>query len=180
LTVAGPNGAKVASEVSTGTYAATLASAAPFYLSPGNYTVTNGAGGSNVDAFSWDLTLPPSVVPSIPASINRSQDLTLTWTGGSAFSVATIFGYSAVPSTSANFSWVEILCTADASAGSFTIPSAILNLLPTNGYGSFGDLGVNIQIAGLAFNHFTVAGSPGLNEGFLSAYIANGAVARVE
>jgi hypothetical protein len=180
LTLTGPNGTKDAPSVATGTYGATLASSAPFYLSPGNYTVTNGAGGSNVDAFTWDLTLPPSVVATIPASINRAKDLTMTWTGGSAFPFVTIFGYSAVPSTTENFSWVEFICTADASAGSFTIPSAILELLPTNGFGSQEARGVSLQIAGVAENHFTVAGSPGINEGFFTAFIATGAVATVE
>jgi hypothetical protein len=180
LTLTGPNGAKNVPASAVGIYADILASAAPFYLSPGNYTVTNGAGGSNVDPFTWDLTLPPSVTANIPASINRSQDLTVTWTGGSAFPFVTIFGYSAVPSASSNFSWVEFICSADASAGSFTIPSAILELLPTNGYGAFGQLGVSLQIAGVAENHFTVSGSPGLNEGFFTAFIATGAVATVE
>jgi uncharacterized protein (TIGR03437 family) len=180
LTLTGPNGTKNVPAFSTGIYADILASAAPFYLSPGKYTVTNGAGGSNVDAFTWDLTLPPSVVATIPASINRSQDLSLTWTGGSAFSFVTIFGYSAVPVTLTDFSWVEFICSADASAGTFTIPSAILNLLPPNGYGALGQLGVSLQIAGVAESHFTVSGSPGLNEGFFTAFIASGAVAAVE
>jgi uncharacterized protein (TIGR03437 family) len=180
LTLTGPNGNKNALAVAVGTYADILASAAPYYLAPGNYTVTNGAGGTNVDSFTWDLTLPPSVGANIPASVNRAQDLTMTWTGGSAFPFVTIFGYSAVPSASTNFSWVEFICTADASAGSFTIPSAILNLLPTNGYGAFGQPGVSLQIAGVAENHFTVSGSPGLNEGFFTAFIATGAVAKVE
>jgi uncharacterized protein (TIGR03437 family) len=180
LTLTGPNGAKNIPAFSTGIYADILASAAPFYLSPGNYTVTNGSGGSGVDAFTWDLTLPASVVPNIPASVNRAQDLTVTWTGGSAFPFVTIFGYSAVPVTFTDFSWVEFICTADASAGSFTIPSAILNLLPTNGYGAFGVQGVSLQVAGVAESHFTVAGSPGLNEGFFTAFIATGSVAKVE
>jgi uncharacterized protein (TIGR03437 family) len=180
LTLTGPGGTKIIPATSTGYYAATLATASPFFLSPGNYTVTNGAGGSGVDAFSWDLTLPASVVPTIPASVNRAQDLTLTWTGGSAFSVVTIFGYSAVPVTSTEFSWVEFVCTASAPTGTFTVPSAILNLLPTNGYGAVGQPGVNIQVAGLAASHFTVAGSPGLDEGFFTAFIASGAVATVQ
>lgn len=181
LTLNGPAGKKDISQISTGTYADVLASAAPFYLSPGDYTVTNGSGGSNVDSFTWDLTLPASVVPTnVPTSINRSKNLTLNWTGSSAFSVVTIFGYSAVPVTLSDFSWVEFICTADASTESFTIPSAILELLPTDGYGAVGVKGVSLQIAGVAENHFTVAGSPGLNEGFFSAFIANGAVARLE
>jgi uncharacterized protein (TIGR03437 family) len=181
LTLTGPNGNKNIPEFSTGIYADILASAAPFYLSPGDYTVTNGAGGSNVDSFTWNLTLPTAVVPTnLPVSINATQDLTLTWTGGSAFQFVTIFGYSAVPVTLTDFSWVEFICTADASAGSFTIPYPILKLLPTNGYGAFGVPGVSLQIAGVAESHFTVAGSPGINDGVFTAFIATGAIATVE
>ena len=180
LVLTGPDGQKTIAAASTGSYQATLAAAAPFYIAPGNFTVANGAGGSNVGAFTWDLTLPPSVVPSIPASINRGQNLTLTWTGGSAFQVVSIYLYNGVRATSSLKSYVDIICTADASAGTFTIPAAILSLLPPNGFGTPTDAGVNIQIGGVAINHFTVAGSPGIDEGFFTATIANGSVASIQ
>ncbi len=181
LMITGPNGAKTVDATSKGVYTATLATAAPFFISPGNYTATNGPGGANVGSFTWDLTLPSPVVPTnIPASIDRSQDLKLTWTGGSNYPAVSIFGYSAVPVTSTLFSWVEFLCTADGSAGEFTVPSAILSLLPTNGYGSKGVLGVNIQIGGIAGNHFSGAAAPGLDEGFLTAFTSSGSVAKVQ
>jgi len=180
LMITGPNGAQTIDATSTGSYAATLATVAPFFISPGNYTAANGAGGANVASFSWDLTLPSPVIPNIPLSIDRSQELNLTWTGGSAFSAVTIFGYSALPVTSTVYSWVEFLCTADASAGQFTIPSAILSLLPANGYGGKDEPGVNIQIGGIAGSHFTGAAAPGLDEGFLTAFTSSGLVVRVQ
>jgi hypothetical protein len=72
------------------------------------------------------------------------------------------------------------MCNANASAGTFTIPSAILNLLPTNGYGTVTTQGVNISIAGIPESHYTVAGSPGIDTGILTVYIASGSVAAIQ
>jgi uncharacterized protein (TIGR03437 family) len=180
LVLTGPSGTKTADATSTGSFLATLATESPFYIAPGNYTVENGAGGSNVAGFNWNVTLPASVISNIPASINRAQDLTLTWTGGSAFSVVRIYAFNGVEATSSLKSYVDIICDADASAGTFTIPSAILSLLPPNGYGTPITPGVAIQIGGVALSHFTVPGSPGIDEGFFTAFISNGAVTTIQ
>jgi uncharacterized protein (TIGR03437 family) len=180
LMITGPNGAKTVNETSTGYFFSTLATASPFYIAPGNYTASNGAGGSNVAAFNWDVTLPPSVVPNIPASVNLSQDLTVSWTGGSAFPVVSIYLYNGVKATSTLKSYVDIICTAEGSAGSFTIPAAFLGLLPPDGFGTPTTAGVSIEVGGVASNHFTVAGSPGIDEGFFTAFIGNGAVATIQ
>jgi uncharacterized protein (TIGR03437 family) len=179
LMLTGSSGDKTIDETSTGYYLDSLASAAPFYIAPGDFTITNGSGEPTVPSFTWDLTLPPPVVPNIPASFNPAQDLTLTWTGGSAYSVATIYGFSALP-VSSEFSWVELICTADASAGAFTIPSAILKLFPPDGFGGVDEKGVEFEIAGVAEARFTPPGSPGLDEGFFDAFIMNGAVAKIQ
>ena len=44
---------------------------------------------------------------------------------------------------------MEFVCTANGAAGQFTIPSAILNLLPINGYGEQG--GVLVKFALMVF-----------------------------
>jgi uncharacterized protein (TIGR03437 family) len=178
LTLTGPGGSKTVNATSTGLYQASLATSSPFFLSPGNYTVSNGSGGAKVGAFNWNLTLPSGIVPTnLPSSIDRSQDLTLNWTGGTGFSVATIFGYSAVPITTTLFSWVYFICDADPSAGKFTIPSAILNLLPANGYGAVGERGVSIQMAGIPLESVS---APGIDVAVFSAFIASGGVAKVQ
>jgi uncharacterized protein (TIGR03437 family) len=180
LMITGPGGAKTVNATSTGYYFSTLATASPFYIAPGNYTASNGSRGSNVAAFNWDLTLPPSVVPNIPASIDRTQDLTLTWTGGSAFPVVSIYLYNGVKATSTLKSYVDIICTAAGSAGTFTIPAAFLGLLPADGFGTPTTAGVSIEVGGVASNRFTVTGTPGLDEGFFTAFIGNGAVATIQ
>jgi hypothetical protein len=181
LTLTSAAGAKNISATATGFYEATLATEPAVYIEPGSISVGNGAGTSQVGAFNWALTLPEPVVPTnIPASISLSQDLTLTWTGSSGFSVVSVFLLSGVPVTTTETAYVEILCTADASSGSFTIPSAVLNLLSPNGFGAFEKPGVDIQIAGIPLVPFTVAGSPGLDTGIFSVFVSNGAVARIQ
>lgn len=174
-------GSKTISEIETGIYAGTLATEPDQYIEPGPFSVSNGSGGPGVGAFTWSLTLPDAVVPTIPASISLSQDLTLTWTGGSGFSAVSIFLFSGVPVAGLGTAYVEIQCAADASAGSFTIPSAALNLLSPNGFGAFEKPGVDIQIAGAVLQRFTnVPGSPGLDMGIFTAFVSSGGVARIE
>jgi uncharacterized protein (TIGR03437 family) len=181
LAITGPGGTKTISATSTGYYSATLATEPSVYIEPGPYTVGNGAGGVNVGPFNWGSTLPASVVPTnIPASVNRAQDLTLTWTGGSAFPVVSMIMFNGVPVTSSLNSYVYVLCTAAGSSGSFTVPSTILGLFPSGGYGLPDKPGVSIQIAGVALNSFTVPGSPGLDSGLLDVFVSNGAVATIQ
>jgi uncharacterized protein (TIGR03437 family) len=175
-------GSKTISELETGLYAATLATEPDQYIEPGPFSVSNGTGGPGVGAFTWSLTLPDAVVPTnIPASISLSRDLTLTWTGGSGFSAVSIFLFSGVPVAGLGTAYVEIQCAADAASGSFTIPSAVLNLLSPSGFGAFEKPGVDIQIAGAVLKPFTdVPGSPGLDMGIFTAFVSNGGVARIE
>ena len=181
LVVTGPAGTKTVVATSTGLYGAALSSGSSLFIEPGSYTLTNGSGTSSVAAFTWPLTLPASVVPaSIPTHVTRSQDLTLTWSGSSPFSVVTILGYAGVAVTSSVNSYVEFICNAPASASQFTIPSAILNLIPTGGYGSPGVPGLNLQIAGDPLDRFSVAGSPGIDAGILSAFITAGGIAAIQ
>lgn len=183
LVITGPGGTKTVPVNSTGFYYATLATAPSVYIQPGTYTVANGAGGTGVGALSTVLTLPSAVVPTnIPTSVNRAQNLTLNWTGSSPFSVVSIFAYNGVlvkssPETS---SYSYILCSANASSGSFTIPAAFLNLLPANGYGTLTQTGVNLSIAGIPETHFTAAGSPGVDAAVLTVFVSNGSVAALQ
>jgi uncharacterized protein (TIGR03437 family) len=182
LLITGPNGNRTISDTTLGYYPATLATGAPVYLTPGNYTIGDGQGGGAVGPFTWSVTLPANVVPTnIPARVTRSQDLTLTWTGSAGFSVVSIIGYTGVAVTSSTNSYVEFVCNAAASAGQFTVPSSILSLLPANGFGAPGTPGVNIQIAGIPTNPYFIApGSPGIDVGIFSAFITSGAIAAIQ
>ena len=98
-------------------------------LPTGTYTIS-GAGGHDVNAFSATLNVGASVLWTNKAaisSIDRSQPLTVTWLGGPDPGSVVIGGY--VDSNTVGL--VGFVCTADTSAGSFTIPSFILSLLPS-------------------------------------------------
>ena len=183
LTITGPSGSKTIAETSKGDFLDLLASPPATWVAPGAYTLSNnsGAGGSKVGAFSWNLTLPANVAPTnIPGTVNLSEDLTLNWTGGSAFPIVVIFGYAGVPlnPSGTDISYSEFVCTAEGSAGQFTIPAAVLNLIPSDGYGEFAVKGVDIQLAGVALSTFT--NLPGVDEAVLSVYESSGSVAKIQ
>jgi hypothetical protein len=181
LTVSSGGKSMTMNALSTGEYEGTLGTPSSIFLTAGTYSVSNGNGGSQVPAFNWSATLPgPLSAASLPATINRAQDLTVTWSGGGSFSAVGIIGYAGVPISSGLNSYVEFVCSAPANAGQFTIPSAILRLLPTNGYGSPGVAGAALQIAGVVDNRFTVSGSPGLDAGTLTVFTSFGVIAKVE
>lgn len=179
LTITGPVGTQTLTQNSTGSYPSVLLPSGS-WINAGAYTVSNGSGGANVAAFNGGLTLPaPISFTNAPATIDRAQPLTLTWTNSAAFSAVSIFGISGVL-TSTKTSYVEFFCTADASTGQFTVPSVILSLLPTNGYGAIGVPGVSLQIAGVALSDFTAAGSPGIDAGVFAAFTYSVGVATVK
>jgi uncharacterized protein (TIGR03437 family) len=183
LTITGPSGTKTIGENSNGTFLDTLATPPATWVAPGSYTLSNsgGAGGSNIGAFSWDLTLPANVTPTnIPGSVSLSQDLTLNWTGGSAFPIVAIFGYAGVPLNVSNtdIAYSQFVCTAEGSAGQFTIPAAVMGILPENGFGQFAVKGVNIQLAGVPLSTFNNV--PGVAQAIFSVYESTGSVAKVE
>jgi uncharacterized protein (TIGR03437 family) len=97
-------------------------------LPTGTYTIT-GAGGHDVMAFSAALNVGGSVLwtnKAAVSTIDRSQPLTVTWSGGAEAAFVVIGGY--VNSNTAGL--VGFVCTEDASVGSFTLPSFILSTLP--------------------------------------------------
>lgn len=105
----------------------------PDYLQPGPYTLNNGAGAV-VGPFSTGLTIPGNqpvwTNQDSLTSIPRSQDVTVTWSGGVAGGIVGIFGDSADPASGAG---AEFACIAPADAGSFSVPSWVLSALPASG-----------------------------------------------
>jgi uncharacterized protein (TIGR03437 family) len=178
LTVGSGTGSVTVDESSTGTYGMAVGTSAKPYISPGTYTVSNGSGGTDVAGFSWSETLPaPVSFVNFPSTVNRSTDLTVTWTDSSAFTLVSVFGYSAVVLNSSQNSYTEFVCAAPSSATQFTIPAAILSLLPTNGYGAFAVPGAGFQVAGIIDNLFSVTG---LDVGQFSVFTTSGPVVKVQ
>jgi hypothetical protein len=145
LTLNGPNASNMAiPRQSDNSYLATLystgllgsgATGSPT-LAAGTYTVA-GTGGADVGPFSASITLPGDFVwsnqSSIPNPIPRASPLTVTWTGA-AGGLVNVLGAALTrtggTSTNGIYSALGFNCTAPASAGSFTVPSSILQQLP--------------------------------------------------
>ena len=129
LTVSGPAGAWTLTPSRAGQYQ-TLFGTTPMgpNLPTGTYTIT-GAGGHDVTAFSATLNVGASVLWTNKSAINtidRSQPLTITWSGGPDGGSVVLGGYV----NSDRVGLVGFVCTEAASAGSFTIPSFMLSTLP--------------------------------------------------
>ena len=118
----------------------------------GKYTLS-GAGGKDVGSFNTSITLgsPLTVIGGLPATVTRSQGLTLSWTGGNSTDAVEIFGYSGTTSgtgTSAVTTATEFICTTTAGAGSFTVPASVLTQLPQTPAASANGTGVLELLSG--------------------------------
>jgi uncharacterized protein (TIGR03437 family) len=132
ITVSGPGGSLTtltSIPQLAGFYAGTLTS----IPSTGGAYVFNGTAGSGanaVGAFTVTVNFPnPLIVwtnQNAAATVNRTQGLTVTWTGGSPGSYVFISGNATSGTASGSFS-----CYAPQSAGTFTVPSYILLGLPS-------------------------------------------------
>ena len=103
-------------------------------LAAGTYTVT-GAGGKDVGPFKpLTLSQPLVVSSTVPATIPRRQDLTLSWNGGGTDAVI-ITGSSSVaaPDRPPPTRWSNsgtFTCMTTGDKRTFTIPASILGQLP--------------------------------------------------
>lgn len=100
----------------------------------GGETLTYSAQGADIPAFTKTLTAPARATitspakPSTSLAVSRTQDLTVTWTGGAGGKVQVALIGATIAST--------LLCRFEASAGTGTIPAAALAMLPA-GNGGF-------------------------------------------
>ena len=106
----------------------------PPYLEPGTITVDNGAGTAQLGAFTSSLVIPANTATwsnqRPGGNVPRSQDLTLTWSGGGPGELVLILGASADKAISAG---AQFICVERAQAGTFTVPSWVLSALPASG-----------------------------------------------
>ena len=109
----------------------------PEFVVPGLYTLDNGrsgfTGGTEVGPFQASLNFPTSLTwsnrDSIPDRIPRSEDVTVTWTGGDPDTeFVVILGHS-ITAADVQGSFV---CTERVEAGRFTAPSVVLSSLPVS------------------------------------------------
>ena len=138
LSVSGPNGTE-SMTVTPGAvpteYAGTLNSVGK-YLVPGEYTVS-GPGGANVGSFSeqFNMPTPPTWTNQNSLStVTLADGLTVNWGGVLGSNVILIEGVSATDKTLTNGAGFS--CAAPASAGTFTVPPAVMLALPAGSYGT--------------------------------------------
>jgi len=178
LTVNGPQGQKYLFRGLYGGYGATLGSgtaASPEYLSPGEYRVENGSGGSGLGEFQARLTLPAPLEWTNEAEIadvSRAADLTVTWNGGDAErEFVLIAGLSVNAATKAQASFV---CSERVAAGRFTVPAAVLASLPASGEWSGAGVPSVLTVTSLPMPAAMTFTAPGLDLGLFRYLNARG------
>ena len=100
-------------------------------LPPGSYTFT-GSGGVDVGAFTATINYVDTFHwdQSSVSTIDRSQPLTITWTGGTAGALVSINVISSAAPGPMGSVGAAVFCAQDGAVGSFTIPAPLLSALP--------------------------------------------------
>jgi uncharacterized protein (TIGR03437 family) len=101
-------------------------------LDSGTTFQLNGDGGPDVGPIRASFAVSTALTwtnKSQIANVDRSQPLSINWTGAPAGQTVLILGSNSDVPLNANATFV---CTADATAGTFAVPSQILQSLPAS------------------------------------------------
>ena len=137
LSITGPTGMQPLPAVTQGgvlTYTSSFPTS--FFPETGATFTFQGTGGPDIGPFSVTVSDPSPLVWTNQAaitSVNRNQDLTVTWTGGIPGTWVLVGGGSTTVSVSGTF-----VCYVPVSAGQFTVPSYVLLASPV------GNGGINL------------------------------------
>ncbi len=150
-------------------------------LVAGQYTLT-GSGGNDVGSFSVSLNLgtPFTLSAPLPATVNRSSNLALSWTGGNSSDIVEIIGFSGTTSGSGANSVTtatEFLCSTTAGPGQFSVPASVLMQLPPTASAATGGTGFLEIESGptpTSFNPALKSGSGGTISSVVSALLGTG------
>ncbi len=143
----------------------------------GTYTFS-GPGGPDVGSYSVDLDVPEPLVWTNQQSIievDRSQGVTINWTGGDPNGYVQIHGISFSNLAGNRVVTTSFDCTAKTTEGSYTVLPVVLLALPPTGTQNIGGL-ILPSFTTLSVNSFTVTrfNATGLNYGVASFTVANG------
>jgi hypothetical protein len=109
------------------------------------------SSGAAIPAFSGTITIPaPATLAQPPATAPRDQDLSLTWSGGTAGAKLNVLVYTVTLSPI-----IQINCSLDAAAGSGVVPASLLQLIPA---GAEGHASAGIEIASQPRPTITLSG----------------------
>jgi uncharacterized protein (TIGR03437 family) len=127
--------------------------------SGGSFTF-KGSGGKDVGSFSTTLTFTNPLLtwtnPSVAATVDRSKDLTVTWTGGNPGSYLFITGTSVAPNSTVAGGYT---CQAAVDDGKFTVPSYILSGLPAGNGGTLLQNIINSTLSATGLDYTTAGGT---------------------
>jgi len=141
-------------------------------LTPGTYTFT-GTAGTDIGAFNVSITLPAlfnwTNRPSPKATISRSEPFVINWTNGYPGALVDIELQSAASLTEG----VTVVCWADPTAGTFSVPVTVLQALPPTYSGGSASAHVS---QGYMTNNFT---APGIDIGYASWSSGSGVTALI-
>ena len=114
----------------------------PPFLDPGTFTIS-GPGGKDVGPFQVAMTVAPPVTwtnMNQMTTIDRNQNLTFTWSGGSDSMLVLIAG-AGLDQTAKDAG--GFFCFVPSAPGSYTVPASVLGNLPAT-VGSSSALGAVI------------------------------------
>jgi len=129
-------------------------------LKPGTYTFTV-TGAADVGPITASIDYPRSFQwnHDLITSVDRSQPLNITWTGGTPGALVSILGNSAVAAGATSDIGVAFTCWADAMQGSFTVPASVLSALPASYTDNRAHAHGNLQVVQAFYgNTFTATG----------------------
>jgi uncharacterized protein (TIGR03437 family) len=138
------------------------------FLDPGAYTV-QGFGGMDVGPFSTSFTIPPALTWTNRLQtnvVNRTQPLTISWTGGDTGQVVAMLGFGEDLPTNSSAVFV---CIAPLGSSSFSIPTDMMANLPATRANPLQSKGV-IYLLALSGSSLKSIAAKGLDVGLTSFY----------
>jgi len=142
------------------------------YLSPGSYTMT-GSGGDDVGPFSASFSIPQPLIWNNRSQLNivdRTQPLTISWTGGDTGQEIAVVGVGEDLPTNSS---VVFKCVALPGATSLTVPPDLLSNLPATRQNPLQSKDI-VYLVNLAGTSIQKLNAKGLDQGSTGYFYING------
>ena len=181
----GPHGTRTLTSIFMGTRAGYLGGSvsnnilpSTLFLDPGSFTL-KGFGGNDIGAFSATFSIPQPVTWTNRdqlSAIDRSQPLTISWTGGDSGQIITLVGFAEDLPTNSS---AMFTCIAQAGANSLTVPTAILANLPATRGNPLQskDVIYLVTLPGVSVKNLNASG---LDAGLALYYLVNGKTVAIQ
>ncbi|HEX6895205.1 MAG TPA: hypothetical protein VF146_08030, partial [Bryobacteraceae bacterium] len=170
ISITGPKGNSIPlqhmdTEKNTGPYIGLLGGSLPLgeglnlppFLDPGTFRIS-GPGGKDVGPFQVSMTVPAPINwtnRNQLATIDRSRDLTFTWSGGNSSTLVLLAGAGVDQTAKAAGGF---FCFVPSAPGSYTVPAPVLGNLPATAGNSSALGAVIVGSFPTDYAHFTASG----------------------